>query len=124
MAGNGPQTGGDRADTGDAELGSLARPAPERPYHSAYAPYNWRGWWDFGTGAIGDMACHNLDPAFWALDLGATINVEATSTRFSDDIVPAGALYHYEFPARGDMPPVTIKWYDGGLMPPRPSELE
>lgn len=47
------------------------------------------------------MACHNLDPAFWALDLGATINVEATSTRFSDDIVPAGALYHYEFPARG-----------------------
>ena len=99
-------------------------PAPERPYHSAYAPYNWRGWWDFGTGAIGDMACHNLDPAFWALDLGATIDVEATSTRFSDDTVPAGALYHYEFPARGDMPPVTMKWYDGGLMPPRPSELE
>ena len=99
-------------------------PAPERPYHSAYAPYNWRGWWDFGTSAIGDMACHNLDPAFWALDLGAPTSVEATSTRFNDETVPAGALYHYEFPARGDQPPITMKWYDGGLVPPRPSELE
>jgi len=99
-------------------------PAPERPYHSEYAPYNWRAWWDFGTGAIGDMACHNIDPAFWALDLGAPRTVEAGATEFNDDTVPAGAIYTYEFPARGDMPPVTLKWYDGGLLPPRPEGLE
>ncbi len=99
-------------------------PAPARPYHPAYAPYNWRGWWDFGSGAIGDMACHNLDPAFWALELGSPTSVEATSTRLSDETVPAGALYHYEYPARGEMPPVTMKWYDGGLMPQRPRGLK
>ncbi len=99
-------------------------PAPFRPYHPAYAPYNWRGWWDFGTGAIGDMACHNLDPAFWALDLGSPISVEASCSGLNNETVPFGALYHYEFPARGEMPPVTLYWYDGGLMPPRPQELE
>jgi len=99
-------------------------PAPYRPYHSAYAPYNWRGWWDFGTGAIGDMACHNLDPAFWALDLGAPSSIEASCSGLNDEVVPYGALYNYEFPARGEMPPVTLKWYDGGLLPPRPQELE
>jgi predicted dehydrogenase len=99
-------------------------PAPYRPYHPAYAPYNWRGWWDFGTGAIGDMACHNLDPAVWALDLGAPTSVEASCSGLDDENVPFGALYHYEFPKRGDMPPVVVKWYDGGLMPPRPVELE
>jgi len=99
-------------------------PAPYRPYHRAYHPYNWRGWWDFGNGAIGDMACHNLDAPFWALDLGSPISVEASATRLNDETVPSAALYHYEFPARGDMPPVTLKWYDGGLMPPRPRELE
>jgi len=99
-------------------------PAPFRPYHPAYAPYNWRGWWDFGTGAIGDMACHNLDPAFWALDLGSPSSVEASCSGLNDETVPFGAVYHYEFPARGTMPPVTLNWYDGGLMPPRPKELE
>jgi len=99
-------------------------PALYRPYHPAYAPYNWRGWWDFGTGAIGDMACHNLDPAFWALDLGAPLSVEASCSGLHDENVPFGALYHYEYPARGEMPPVTLKWYDGGLMPPRPRELD
>lgn len=99
-------------------------PAPFRPYHPAYAPYNWRGWWDFGTGAIGDMACHNLDPAFWALDLGSPISVEASCSGLNDESVPFGALYHFEFPAREEMPAVTLKWYDGGLMPPRPRELE
>lgn len=99
-------------------------PAPFRPYHPAYAPYNWRGWWDFGTAAIGDMACHNLDPAFWALDLGSPISVEASCSGLNDESVPFGSLYHFEFPARGEMPPVTLKWYDGGLMPPRPRELE
>jgi len=99
-------------------------PAPYRPYHPAYHPYNWRGWWDFGTGGIGDMACHNVDPAFWALNLGYPTTVEASSSRLNDETVPAGAVYRYEFPARGDMPACTLTWYDGGLMPPRPPELE
>jgi predicted dehydrogenase len=99
-------------------------PAPYRPYHPAYTPYNWRGWWDFGTGAIGDMACHNIDPAFWALELGSPTSVEASGARLNDETVTTGTLYHYEFPARGDMPAVTLKWYDGGLRPPRPPELE
>jgi len=99
-------------------------PAPYRPYHPAYAPYNWRGWWDFGTCGIGEMACHNLDPAVWALDLRSPTTVEASSTGLNDETVPWAALYHYEFPARGDMPPVSLKWYDGGLKPPRPPGLE
>ena len=99
-------------------------PALYRPYHPDYAPYNWRGWLDFGSACIGDMACHNLDPAFWALDLGAPTSVEASATRFTDETVPAGAINHFDFPARGDRPPVTMKWYSGGLRPPRPKELE
>ena len=99
-------------------------PAQERPYHPAYAPYNWRGWWDFGTGAIGDMACHNLDPAFWALDLGAPTTVEGSSSTLNGESVPRAALYHYEFDAKGDRPAVTLNWYDGGLRPPRPAGLD
>jgi hypothetical protein len=70
------------------------------------------------------MACHNLDPAFWALDLGSPISVEASCSGPDNENVPFGALYLYEFGARGERPPVTLKWYDGGLMPPRPLELE
>lgn len=99
-------------------------PAEYRPYHSAYAPYNWRGWWDFGTAGIGDMACHNLDPAFWALDLGYPTSVEARATGHSDETVPTGSKYRYEFPARGGRPPVTMYWYDGDEPRPRPEELE
>ncbi|MGD8499840.1 MAG: Gfo/Idh/MocA family oxidoreductase [Phycisphaerales bacterium] len=99
-------------------------PAPHRPYHPAYAPYNWRGWWDFGTGAIGDMACHNMDPAFWALDLGHPISVEASSSGINPESTPLASMIHYQFPTRKDMPPVKATWYGGGLMPPRPDELE
>ena len=99
-------------------------PASKRPYHPAYAPYNWRGWWDFGTGAIGDMACHNIDPAFWALGLGHPVGVEGSATNINSETTPFGSVVHYEFPARGDMPPVKVTWYGGGLMPPRPEELE
>ena len=70
------------------------------------------------------MACHNIDAPFWALDLGHPISVEASATRLNDETVTSAALYHYEFHARGDMPPVTLKWFDGGLMPPRPPGLE
>jgi len=98
-------------------------PAPYRPYHPAYAPYNWRGWWAFGTGCIGDMACHNLDPAFWALDLGAPTSVQATSSGITAETVADGAIYTYEFPARGGRGPLTMKWYSGKERPPRPKAL-
>ena len=99
-------------------------PAPERPYHPAYHPYNWRGWWGFGTGGIGDMACHNIDPAFWALNLGYPSSVESTATGMTDETVPVAAVHRYEFPARGGMPPVTMYWHDGRARPPRPPGLE
>ncbi|MBN2138376.1 MAG: Gfo/Idh/MocA family oxidoreductase [Sedimentisphaerales bacterium] len=99
-------------------------PAAERPYHPAYLPFVWRGWWDFGTGALGDIGCHALDPIFRALKLGAPTSVEAVSTLVNKETFPVASTVHYEFPARGDMPPVKVIWYDGGLRPPRPEELE
>ena len=99
-------------------------PAPFRPYHPAYAPFSWRGWWDFGTGALGDMGAHILDHPFWALKLGYPTSVQASSTRFTKDSYPVAEIVTYEFPARGKMPLVKLTWYDGGLMPSRPPELE
>ncbi|MFP6633802.1 MAG: Gfo/Idh/MocA family oxidoreductase, partial [Planctomycetota bacterium] len=64
-------------------------PAPARPYHSAYVPFKWRGWWDFGTGALGDMACHNWDIAYWALELGLPETIEATSSPLFKESAPA-----------------------------------
>jgi len=99
-------------------------PAPWRPYHPAYHPFSWRGWWDFGTGAIGDMGAHILDQPFWALNLGAPTTVEATSTEVKKETYPIGSCVRYMFPARGKMPPVKLLWFDGGLRPPRPDDLE
>jgi predicted dehydrogenase len=99
-------------------------PAPMRPYHPAYLPLKWRGWWDFGTGALGDIGCHTFDPIFRALKLGHPISVEATSTRVNEETYPLSSMVTYQFPARGEMPPVKLTWYDGGLRPPRPAELE
>lgn len=99
-------------------------PAPVRPYHPAYAPFRWRGWWDFGSGGLGDMGIHNLAPAFAALQLGAPTCVDASSTAVYTETLPVASCVHYEFPARGNKPPVTLHWYDGGLVPPRLVELE
>jgi predicted dehydrogenase len=99
-------------------------PVPHRPYHLAYAPYNWRGWWDFGTGANGDMACHNMAPAFWALDLGHPVSVEGSSSGINYETTPLTSIIHWQFAARKNMPPVKVTWYGGGLMPPQPDELE
>ncbi len=99
-------------------------PAPWRPYHPAYAPFSWRGWWDFGTGALGDMGAHIMDQAFWTLKLGHPDSIQASSTKFTEDSYPLASIVTYEFPARGKMPPITMKWFDGGLMPPRPEGLE
>ncbi|MEX2169789.1 MAG: Gfo/Idh/MocA family oxidoreductase [Pirellulales bacterium] len=107
-------------------------PAPARPYNPGYAPVAWRGWWDFGTGALGDMGCHIIDHPFWALELGQPASVQAAATTvgsvFPDgarnmETYPLAAMIHYEFPARGDKPPVGMTWYDGGLMPPTPVEM-
>ena len=95
-------------------------PAPERTYHPAYLPTKWRGWWDFGTGALGDIACHFFDPVFRALKLGAPISVEASTTRVNKETYPVGSMITYHFPKRGDMAPVKLVWYDGGLRPARP----
>jgi predicted dehydrogenase len=99
-------------------------PAPMRPYNPAYHPFSWRGWWDFGTGALGDIGCHRLDPIARALKLDYPTSVHAVSTLVNKETYPSGSIVTYEFPQRGDMPPVTLKWYDGGLKPDRPSELD
>jgi len=99
-------------------------PAPVRPYHPAYTPFKWRGWWDFGTGALGDIGCHSFDPAVRALKLGAPISVEACSTRVNNETYPLGSVVTYHFPARGEMPALKFVWYDGGLKPPRPDGMD
>jgi predicted dehydrogenase len=99
-------------------------PAPWRYFHPAYHPFAWRGWWDFGTGALGDMGAHLMDQPFWALNLGHPKTIQATSTKFTQDSYPVAEMVTYEFPARGKMPPAKLTWYDGGLMPLRPQELE
>lgn len=99
-------------------------PAPTRPYHPAYHPRVWRGWWDFGSGALGDIGCHQFDPIFRDLKLSCPTSVRAVSTLVNKETYPSGSIVTYEFPQRGDLPPVTLKWYDGGLKPDRPPELE
>lgn len=100
-------------------------PAPHRPYHADYHPYNWLGWRDFGTGALGATGCHVMDGAFWALKLvdAATFTVEADSVGGTAESYPRASTIRCRFPARGDMPPVTLVWNDGGRRPPRPEEL-
>jgi predicted dehydrogenase len=97
-------------------------PAPERPYHPAYAPFRWRGWWDFGTGALGDMACHLMDAAYWTLDLGWPSRIEAECSTLFPETAPRASRVTFGFPARGTRPPVAVVWRDGALTPPRPAE--
>lgn len=119
-------------------------PAPARPYNPAYLPFKWRGWWDFGTGALGDIGCHSMDPVFRALKLGAPTTVQGASTRVNEETFPLGSMVTYQFPARKaavqannvhvvgmsgvdageiEMPACKLIWYDGGLRPPRPDAL-
>ena len=99
-------------------------PAPEKPYHPDVVHFNWRGLWDYGTGAMGDMGAHTIDTPVWALELGYPTKIQATSTAFNDVYLPQGESVTYEFAARGNMPPVKVTWTDGGLKPARPSQLE
>ena len=112
-------------------------PAPFRPYAQfpdvnntrgggmqTYTPFNWRGWWDFGCGALGDMACHVLDPVFSGLKLKYPTNVEACSSPVNNQTFPMASIIRFEFPEREGFPSLKLSWYDGGLKPPRPKELE
>jgi AhpD family alkylhydroperoxidase len=98
--------------------------APERPYNIAYHPHDWRGWSEFGAGALGDMGCHTMDAAFYALNLGDPISIQAESPQAVVESFPAWSAITYEFPARGKMPPVKVTWSDGGKQPPRPKDLD
>jgi predicted dehydrogenase len=109
-------------------------PAPYRPYHPTYVPGTWRAWWDFGTGSLGDLGCHILDAVFWAMKLRYPSSVEACISTYWHDLwkkteprnetYPRSTIVRYKFPARDDMPPLDLTWWDGGMMPPRPAELE
>lgn len=100
-------------------------PCEFRPYHPAYAPYIFRDWWAFGTGSLGNLACHNLDGAVWALDLMTPVSVEGVTTGGCDSEVAAfGGFYTFQFGPRGEKPPVKMTWYDGGLRPPFPEALD
>jgi len=107
----------------DKWLGTAAM----RDYNSKYAPFNWRAWFDFGCGALGDMACHILDPANWALQLSSAsqINVECVKQEGKNKhTYPTKSVVRFDFSARGAMPPVSLYWYDGGILPPRPPGLK
>ncbi len=109
-------------------------PAPMRPYHPTYHPGKWRAWCDFGTGSLGDMGCHILDPIFMSLKLRYPSSVEGNVSAYweqfwqkveaKNECYPRSSIVRYKFPARGEMAPVSLTWWDGGLMPPRPDELE
>lgn len=101
-------------------------PAKMKPYNSIYHPWNWRGWWEYGTGALGDMACHILHPVFKGLKLGYPTRVQGSSTLLLQDCAPNAQHVKLVFPARDNMPKVAmpeveVHWYDGGMMPDRPA---
>ncbi|MDH6305434.1 putative dehydrogenase [Parabacteroides sp. PF5-5] len=103
-------------------------PAPWRPYNPVYTPWNWRGWWDFGTGAFGDMGCHVLDPIYQSLKLGYPTQIQGSSSEINTESPPQSEIVEFRFPARDNlpkvmMPEVKVHWYDGGLMPNRPDIL-
>jgi predicted dehydrogenase len=116
MAGNYPRPDG---LAWDLFLG----PAPHVDYHPVYHPFNWRGWVDWGCGAIGDMGAHLMDHSMWALDLGYPTTIETVATPFNGVCFPNATMTMYEFPSRDGKPAVKLTWYDGGLLPPRPIEL-
>ena len=104
-------------------------PAEYRPYHPAYTPWNWRAWWDFGTGALGDMGCHIMDPVYFALELGNPTAFEGSSSLLNTESAPIAEKVTYYFPEMEDLqkikrPALQMTWYDGGLMPERPEGIE
>ena len=94
-------------------------PAPQRPYGPGYHPFAWRGWWDFGTGALGDMACHTMNMPYAGLDLRDPISVQAETSGHNGDSFPKWSIITYEFPATDTRGPIKMVWYDGGKTVPR-----
>jgi predicted dehydrogenase len=92
-------------------------PAPTRPYNPIYHPFKWRGWWDFGTGALGDMACHTVNMPYMALDMRDPTSVQAITSGHNHDSYPSWSEITFAFPQLGDRAPLTFKWYDGGKKP-------
>ncbi len=115
--------GGDRPEGGQEPPANLSwdlwlGPAPERPFvPGRYHPAQWRRWWDFGQGTLGDMGCHYMDLPFWALDLRHPISCEAEGPEVHPETCPLGLIVKYRFPERGDLPPVDLTWYDGDKTP-------
>lgn len=99
-------------------------PAPERPYHHAYLPFVWRGWYDFGDGSFGDMGCYSFAGLFKILNLTPPVRVESCSSESWEETYPLASIVHLDFPANGSRAPVKMSWYDGGLIPPRPAGLK
>jgi len=93
--------------------------APYRPYQPKYQPFNWRGWWDFGCGALGDMACHTANMAFMACKLGFPTSVVAQCSEYNPETFPMWSVVEYEFPEREGLPPLKWTWYDGGKDKPK-----
>jgi len=92
-------------------------PAPERPYNNGYAPFKWRAWWDFGTGSLGDMACHNMDMFFWALGLKDPISVEAKAKTHHAETPPQDCEITWTFAGKNPNQTIKLTWYDGGRKP-------
>lgn len=115
--------GGDRPEKADTPPATLnwdlwLGPAPVRPYAvGRYHPAQWRRWWDFGQGTLGDMGCHFMDLPFWALKLRHPIAVEAEGPTVHPETAPQGLIVRYKFPARGNMPALNFTWYDGSMIP-------
>jgi predicted dehydrogenase len=92
-------------------------PVPHVPYHPEHVPYNWRQWWAFGGGSLGDFGCHYMDLPYWALDLAQPLSAEAEGPPVSPDSPPPWLIVRYAYPARGASPPVKLTWYHGGKQP-------
>lgn len=119
---------GDQAIPDTMDWDVFLGPAKERPYNRAYTPYNWRAFWDFGTGALGDMVGHMLDMPFLALQLGIPDSVSASTSNITTASYPQSSIVNFNFPARkigpeGWLPAVSLRWYDGGLTPELPKSL-
>ena len=96
-------------------------PCADRPYSKAYVPFSWRGWWDFGAGAMGDMACHNMDPAFWIFKIGLPLSIKAQASAPAGIAYPEWSIIEYKFgPSPGLPKGVTLTWHDGKKLPPAP----
>ncbi|MSU50053.1 MAG: Gfo/Idh/MocA family oxidoreductase [Opitutus sp.] len=98
-------------------------PSPVRPYRSCLLPEHWRGYVEYGSGSLGDMGIHMMDSLLYGLDLPPPVSIEAITSKLYPKTFPRSTVVTYKFPARGDQPPVEFKWFDGGLLPPRPPEV-